>query len=189
MRRTLFTSLISSICKVLIVLFAILFLCPFANAEGVRKSTRGEFHEYDIKIAYLFELAKFVEWPITDENRDYFSYCVVGDNPFGDRIEVLASRKLHKKKIQISYLADGDSFEECDVVFTSSRDPKIVNDISSRSIQAGVLCISDYLEGCMIRFIELQDHIKLEVDLEQTLQAGFHVSSQLLLVSKIKRAK
>src|ERR1700744_5798634 len=53
--------------------------------------------EYEVKAAFLFRFAQFVEWPadtFKDAN-DPFTYCTIGDDPFHGTLE----RTLNGKTI------------------------------------------------------------------------------------------
>jgi hypothetical protein len=48
----------------------------------------GQFSEYEIKAAYLFNFAKFVEWPAGtfDSNTSPILIGILGEDPFGDSL-------------------------------------------------------------------------------------------------------
>ena len=62
-----------------------LLLDVLLPGSGVRAS---EFDEYAVKAAYLYNFAKFVEWPSgAFASADApLSICIAGDNPFGGRV-------------------------------------------------------------------------------------------------------
>src|SRR5580704_16141058 len=45
--------------------------------------------EYQLKAVFLFNVAKFVDWPpqAFGDARDPFTICVAGDNPFGSSLD------------------------------------------------------------------------------------------------------
>src|ERR1051325_6362323 len=51
--------------------------------------------EYPVKAAFLFNFAKFVEWPaVTFKNpEDPITICVLGQNPFGTALEDVVRNK------------------------------------------------------------------------------------------------
>src|ERR1700744_3915681 len=53
--------------------------------------------EYEVKAAFLFRFAQFVEWPAETfkEANDPFTYCTIGDDPFHGTLE----RTLNGKTI------------------------------------------------------------------------------------------
>ena len=56
----------------------------------------GPPDEYQVKAAFLYNFAKFVEWPqeAFQNQSEPLVVCVLGDNPFGRTLD-LAARRHH----------------------------------------------------------------------------------------------
>ena len=56
----------------------------------------GEFDEYAVKAAYLYNFAKYVEWPSAVFTRPDapMAICIVGENPFGAALSALAGKAV-----------------------------------------------------------------------------------------------
>src|SRR5438552_12782691 len=64
----------------------LLLFCPGALTAPAEQPPPSE---YQVKAAFLFNFAKFVEWPpqAFPEPASPFTIGVIGDNPFGDDLE------------------------------------------------------------------------------------------------------
>ena len=51
--------------------------------------------EYQVEAAYLYNFGKFVTWPDkgTMNDREPFEICVLGDDPFGGKLEQVAAAR------------------------------------------------------------------------------------------------
>ncbi|MCI4348028.1 MAG: YfiR family protein, partial [Thermoplasmata archaeon] len=69
-------------------------------AEVRAKLTR----EYDLKAAFLFNFAQFVEWPpgAFPEASSPFVMCILGDDPFGKSLdEIVAHEAIRNRRIVV----------------------------------------------------------------------------------------
>jgi len=51
--------------------------------------------QYQVKAAFVFNFARFVEWPAEDSGNpaDPFAICILGRNPFGSFLETMVEGK------------------------------------------------------------------------------------------------
>ena len=58
------------------------------------------FDEYQVKAAFLYNFAKFVEWPpgTFANSNDPIGICIVGQNPFGSTLEDMVDLALWLKQ-------------------------------------------------------------------------------------------
>src|ERR1700733_3776946 len=86
-----------------------------ANAPG----------EYELKAAFLFNFAKFVDWPkISFANpRSPFAICVLGNDPFGHFLDdALLNKTIADRSVEIKRLTDKSEARRCQTVFVSSSE-------------------------------------------------------------------
>ena len=66
-------------------------------AAAAAAQARGEF---EVKAAYLYNFARFVEWPAAATARDPFTICVLGSDPFGRALDTtVANVSLRGAKV------------------------------------------------------------------------------------------
>jgi hypothetical protein len=98
-----------------------IILCWFLfNASPKVLSLNAESTEYTLKLAFLYNFAKFVEWP-ADSFRSPdtpLAICIVGHNPFSLDIENdLRTRPAGGHRVEFVVPKPTDSLNMCHIVF------------------------------------------------------------------------
>jgi hypothetical protein len=146
--------------------------------------------EYSVKAAYLFNLAKFVEWPADGvRNRGSVVIGVLGKDPFGSILDAMVRGKtVSGRPLLVRRLDDVSEAGDCHVVFVSSAERRNIDPILERLESSGVLTVSEvesFIEkGGMINFVLQDGSIKLDINLDAARKAGLDISSQLLKVAR-----
>ncbi|MFN0086233.1 MAG: YfiR family protein [Blastocatellia bacterium] len=147
--------------------------------------------EYQVKAAFLFNFAKFVEWP-----PDAFSdggaplvIGIVGNDPFGDALEQTISEKsVNNRRLEISRLKWGQNLKGCHILFISSsesrRTPQIIESLKGGS----VLTIGEMgqfnQQGGIIHFLMEENKVRFEINATAAAQMRLKISSKLLALAK-----
>jgi hypothetical protein len=150
--------------------------------------------EYEIKAAYLFTFAKFVEWQ-TRDGRDDSSYtiCILGRDPFGPVLDsTLNGVSIRGRKVGARRLpADDPSTAGCHIVFIGTAEERSLSTIVAPLTHQGVLTVSDmprFAErGGMIQFVTLANRVRFEINLAAARDGGLMMSSELLRVASTVR--
>ncbi|HEY6328368.1 MAG TPA: YfiR family protein, partial [Blastocatellia bacterium] len=81
--------------------------------------------EYPVKAAFLYNFAKFVEWPgeaLGDPGTPLI-LGVIGDDPFGQAIDQLvASKTASGRRIMVRRFKWGQDVRQCHILFISSSE-------------------------------------------------------------------
>ena len=83
--------------------------------------------EYEVKAAFLFNFAKFVEWPPqTFKNPgDLMSICVLGPNPFGRSLdEAVDGKSIDGRKFVVRQVDNVGKAAGCQILFIAARQKK-----------------------------------------------------------------
>jgi hypothetical protein len=143
--------------------------------------------EYDVKAAFLYNFAKFVEWPNLDPTRP-IAICVLGANPFGDKLtRAVEGKRVDGREVEVRSLPTVKGADTCQIVFVASSERERVEDIVGQLGQRPVLTVSD-VEGFADRGgvigLKLQESkVRFEVNMDAARLAGLKLSSQLLKVA------
>lgn len=74
--------------------------CFLLGGLLLNKAWAAEFDEYAVKAAYLYNFAKFVEWPpeafASDDAPLWI--CIAGANPFGDALTMLSGKRVENHR-------------------------------------------------------------------------------------------
>src|SRR5579863_8398569 len=82
------------------------------------------FDEYQVKAVFLYNFAKFVEWPSEAlGSSSPISICVLGQNPFGPVLEDTVSGKtVDGKTFVVRRISEAKAAASCQILFVSSSE-------------------------------------------------------------------
>ena len=149
--------------------------------------------EYDIKAAFIHKFVNFIEWPDSYQ-MNTMGICVIGDNPFGERLSKKSINESEKNPILINYIGSfkkykNNDFNKCKIVFISSSEKKEIDEIISIAKDHNVLTIGDtkgYAEkGVLINFYLEQNKVRFEINIDVMKVMDIKISSKLLRLSRI----
>ena len=168
---------------VLVVVWALIGASPL-HAQQSRPA------EYEVKATYLYNFARFVEWPVRAEatKGDSFVICVLGQDPFGPALgAILAGEAINGKSVLLKRISRAQDAVICRILFISSSEDGRLKDILTALDKTGVLTVSDMpnfsQRGGMIQFVLDGNRIRFAVNLTPAQDAGLRVSSELLKVA------
>ena len=147
--------------------------------------------EYVIKAGFIYNFAKFVEWPddAFASGDGAFVIGVLGNFRFGVSLsEAVTGKTVRGRKIKIQILKPHDNLRECHILFVSGSDKKRLIEILSPLRGASVLTVGEsdeFLEaGGTIRFRVDDERVRFEVNLSGAESARLRMSSQLLAAAR-----
>jgi hypothetical protein len=145
--------------------------------------------EYQVKAAYLYNFAKFVEWPprvASSENS--FNICVLGRDPFDSTFgTTIAGESIKGKNVVVKRIPRAQDAAGCHILFISSSEEARLKEILAVLDKTSVLTVSDMPQftqhGGMIQFVTEANRVRFEVNLTSAERTGLTLSSQLLKVA------
>jgi hypothetical protein len=160
---------------------------------GARSAPQAPIAEVSqVKAAYLYNFAKFVEWPSETFRSadDPAVICVIGDDRTSVALErAIVGKKANGRRIEAMSPHSPDEFKMCNVLFIGFTDkgrivPILHSLTGSRVLAVGQADIFLSLGG-MINLLQKNGNITLEIDPKTTDSAGLKVSSRLLVVARV----
>ena len=149
------------------------------------------FNEYQVKAAFLYTFAKFVEWPpeAFSGPSTAMTICVLGDDPFGRFLDDAVSGKtVGDRRLSISRIAEFSAGRDCKILFIAASERRRMASLLA-SIPPGVLTVGDTPEfatqGGVIALRLEGERIRLSVNLTAAEKAHLRVSSRLLSLATI----
>ncbi len=145
-----------------------------------------EAGEYQVKAAYLYHFAKFVEWPseAAGGSAPTLTLCVLGKSPFGKALTTIAGKTVRGRPVVISYIKQVEESASCDMLFVSQSEKAKLAQILSFVGSRPILTVSDIKRfvsaGGMIGFVPEKDRIRFEINRGAALRSGLRGSAQLL---------
>lgn len=156
-------------------------------------ATRGQgIEEYQFKAAFLYNVAKFVEWPpgTFKASSDPIVGCILGDSPLANALEQGARDKVvGDRKFVMRRIPDVRQSGGCQILFVSASERKRWRSIFAGTKNSGILTIGEgdgfATEGGVINFKLEGDKIRIQINMETANREGLHISSRLLSLSHI----
>ena len=172
---------------------SVIIVCWFlSNASPKALSLNTESAEYPLKLAFLYNFAKFVEWP-SDSFRSPgapLAICIVGHDPFSLDIEnELRTRPAGGHPVEFLALKPTDTLNVCHIVFI----PVTEKDQAARIVRSlkgsGTLTVGESegfaVRGGIINFTVEGGNVRFEINRLAADRAGLKISSKLLNLAKI----
>jgi len=168
--------------RTIALLFSLIFVPAFKSSAQVSAPT-----EYQIKAAFLYNFAKFVEWPPQTfvQAASPLVIGVLGKNVFGDDLaRTIRDKTINNHPLEFKEFHSVSEVTNCQILFISASEkdhfPKILDGLRGTS----VLTVSesdDFIEaGGMINFVEKGNKIRFQINEVAAKSAGLKVSAKLL---------
>jgi hypothetical protein len=168
-----------------------LFRLSFTLVLTVRLITAGHREgppdEYQVKAAFLYNFAKFVEWPpeAFENPGEPLVVCVLGEDPFGRAIDdVISGKKIEGRALTVRRLSDARQAKGCRILFVGSSERRSVISVLAGINESGVLTVGESgsaaSEGMIINFILDGDKIRFAIDTAAAEREKLRLSSRLL---------
>jgi hypothetical protein len=163
-----------------------------AIASGRTAAQPTVSREYQVKAAFLFNFAQFVEWPTnTFTNAEApFVIGVLGDDPFGNALEeTIRGETIKNHKLVILRSKRAEDLQNCQLIFVSKSEHAHEAEILSRCTARKILTVSEIQgfanHGGIINFFADGKKIRFEINPATAEREGLKISSQLLSLGKI----
>jgi hypothetical protein len=151
-----------------------------------------EAEEYQVKAAFLYNFAKFVEWPSQAFKgpQDPVLVCVLGRNPFGSALE----QAIHGKSVQgrpfnLRQVNGAEQANGCQILFISSSEARHFRSFWGSLNPAGILTVGEVegfaANGGVINFKLDLGRVRFEINLDAAERAQLQISSKLLNLAQI----
>jgi hypothetical protein len=165
--------------------FGAIFISGFVSAQPVSK-------EYQVKAAFLFNFAQFVQWPESTftNSAEPFNIGILGDDPFGPALEqMVRGESIHGHSFVIVRSRRVQDLEHCEIVFITKVERGHVGDDLARLSGKRILTVSELpgfaSHGGDINFFLEGSKVRFEINPAAAQHDGLKISSQLLNLGKI----
>lgn len=150
-----------------------------------------QYSEYEIKAAYIFNFAKFIEWPEPKLNNDTIILGIYNEDPFGIVLEkTMIGRTANEKNWKVLRTNNISALEKCHIVFFSDIQKyeltKLLNQLNNKPILTIGDEIIDFCEmGGTINFTPQFSEYQFEINNDVAKNNRIRISHKLLLLAKV----
>ncbi len=164
-------------------------------ASSLSAESRAQMvNEYQVKAAFLYNFAKFVEWPNgpAGPSKETLTLCIVGQDPFGDSLDqVTKGKTISGRELVVRRLTPTEDTRSCRMVFIGASERKRIPAILEGLKRADVLTVGETENfarlGGVINFVLEGDRVHFEVNLDAAARERLRISSKLLNLARIVR--
>lgn len=161
-------------------------------ATGPKATAQATTREYQIKAAFLFNFAQFVEWPseALGEPGAPLVIGVLGEDPFGAFLdETVRGEAVRDHPLLVQRYRTADEIKNCHVLFISRSEAARLSRILAGLQGRNILTVGDAEDfsrrGVMIRFVTQSNKIRLRINIDAARAANLTISSKLLRPAEI----
>ncbi|MEK6761418.1 MAG: YfiR family protein [Nitrospirota bacterium] len=147
--------------------------------------------EYLLKSAFLYNFAKFVEWPtsIFSTSSTPLTICVLGNDPFGSSLEAIAEKTIKGRALVVKRLRSVGGAKDCQMLYVSPNELTQTAEIVRTLQKAPILTVCDVescaQEGIMVNMRMVENRVQLDMNLDAVQRTPLKVSSQLIKLTRI----
>lgn len=156
------------------------------------ESARAAPTPTQVEAVFLFNFSQFVDWPPNSFRDDHAPLVigVLGADPFGATLdEVVRDETVNGHALVVQRFRRIEDVSDCQILFVSRSEHNRLEQILSSLHGRSILTVSDLDEfaraGGMIRFVMMENKVRLRINVEAARAAGLTISSKLLQSARI----
>jgi hypothetical protein len=162
-------------------------LCGFAGMLlAATTPAQTEVSEYALKAAFIYNFAKFVDWPKPADG--LLHLCVAADEAFEGEFDRLSQKAAAGLRVQVDHPKAPEMGAQCQIVFIAESETDSLPGWVQLSREKGALTVSDapgFLDrGIMIEMRMEDERVSFEVNMTAARAAKLDISSRLLRLAK-----
>ncbi len=163
---------------------------PGASAEPVGKTSMPS-SEYLLKAAFLYNFAKFTQWPESafPGPAAPLRLCVLGDNPFGAALSALQGHVVNGRRLVTRQVSDPKALLGCHIVFiggSAGQHPiKNLNRASDRPILSVGDAPGFARLGGVVSLKLVGEKVRFEINLLAAQRVGLKLDVRFLQMADI----
>lgn len=159
---------------------------------GAAQPQRTVTQEYDLKAAFLFNFAQFVEWPaeVFVERGTPIVIGILGDDPFGRSLDaIVAGETIRNRPLVVRHYRAIEQVDTCHILFISSSETVKLEHVIKTLGRRSVLTVGETKDftnrSGMIAFDVAQRRLRLRINLGAAHDARLTINSKLLRQAEI----
>jgi hypothetical protein len=170
-----------------VVTMFLAFVCVAGSAAVAAQKTS----DAQVEAAYVYNFAKFVEWP----ERKFASsnapirFCVMNDFAFeANMSRTVIGKSIAGHPLQVVQVRDTSGAMQCHVLFVNAMQERQLRHMHELLRESNVLTIGEtdtfVEEGGIINFFLQDDQVQFRINDKAAREAGLYLSSRLLSLAK-----
>jgi hypothetical protein len=173
-----------------IVAAALALPISVASAGWVLAQTNST-SEYQVKAAFLFHFAQFVDWPpeAFKDASSPLTYCTAGEDPFHGALDAsLNGKMVGARPVRVLHFRQVQETQGCQIVFLGTPEKKLLPGMLANLRAGPILTVGeseDFVQGGgMIGFFLEDNKVRFNINLDAAERAKLKISARLLALAK-----
>ena len=158
-----------------------------ACLAGAALADSGDTTESRVKAAYVYNFAKYIEWPGTAA-QDPLRLCLPGNDRLGEAFNALEGRQAQGRAIHVLNGVPLGQLARCQIVFVGQGDAALLAAVIRSAAESPTLVVGDvdgFIDaGGGIGLVVADDRVQFEVNLEALQRAKLRASAQMLKLAR-----
>ena len=169
---------------------AMIGIAPYGGARAEDLSASVS-RLYLIKAAFLYNFAKFTEWPAQTyaDPSAPFRICVLGDGHLGRALSALDGKQIKGRQVATAHFTKAEDADTCQVLYIDpsemERLPGILKGLDGRPVLTVTDIPDPVPKSAMVNLTVVAQKIRFRVDRNVAEAAGLDLSSQLLALAEV----
>jgi hypothetical protein len=166
-------------------------VCALFSMPAAQPAQAASLAESEIKAAFMYNFAKFVQWPDAAfaQPQSPLILCVMGEDGFGPALETIDHKLAQGHELQVRRRIRLEDAKSCHILFVADSERTRLAAVLHSVSGASVLTVSDidrFAElGGVIGLYNVDNKLRFSINPEQARSASLQVNSQLLKLAKI----
>jgi hypothetical protein len=169
--------------------FTLFVLAGAIAAAALAPASAQERDERAVRVAYLYSLIKFVDWPSPQSDLliGYVGSPATGETLF----KSLDGRKNDARTLHVVLSPSNEMLDKCGILYFGDASTEDIRKTLAKVDGRPVLTLGETDAfprlGGMIGLVKIEDHIEIVVNLLLTQRSGVKISSRVLNLATIVR--
>lgn len=168
-----------------LVLAALVALSAFTPAQAAEATM-----EYRVKAAFLYNFARFVEWPSVPKGTPLI-IGIMGADPFhGALLETVQGKSVEERPIEVRRINNVESAAGCSILYVSASERGRWREILKPLRHAAILTVGDgpgfLANGGVMNFYLDNNRVRFELNPAAAGRSHLKLSAQLIRLARIE---
>jgi hypothetical protein len=163
----------------------------------IAASAQPHLDEYQVKAAFLYNFAKFVEWPpqaFDVAANPIIVVCIVGETPLYALLEsAVIDKTAGNRSLAVRKVSDGQQATGCHILFIGRADRKRIPAVLAAITPWGILTVGEtpefVAEGGVVNFKLENGRVRFEISVDAARREKLRISSKLLSLAEIVKTE
>jgi hypothetical protein len=152
--------------------------------------------ENQFKAGFLYNLAKFVEWPpeAFKSSDDPILCCMLGDGPYERKLEQIKNPQfVEKRRFVFQHVVNVAQLSGCPILFVKPSELKRWTTLASEFKSRSILTVGEADEfitaGGILRFSVDSGKVRIQINADEAKRINLRINSRLLNLARIVEVK